>query len=211
MTEARIRLKQFIYGVFAGVCIGIGGIVFLSVENVIIGSFLFGVGLFTVVVFRLQLFTGRIGYLPDNKPIYLIELLITWVGNFAGTYLAGTAIRYTRIFDNFNRLGNIVYVKLNDDILSIFILSLFCGMLMFIAVETFKTAKDGAVKVIGVFIPVMVFILCGFEHCVANMFYFSAAGAWNSNSLFRIVIMTLGNSFGGLIMPFAVKLLKSEK
>ena len=47
----------------------------------------------------------------------------------------------------------------------------------------------------------MVFILCGFEHCVANMYYFSVAGMWSGKALVYLLVMTLGNSVGGILFP----------
>ena len=52
-----------------------------------------------------------------------------------------------------------------------------------------------------VFLCVMVFILSGFEHCIADMYYFSAAGMWNGDTLVRTLWMTLGNSLGGFLLP----------
>ncbi len=56
----------------------------------------------------------------------------------------------------------------------------------------------------------MVFILCGFEHCVANMFYFSVAGCWSGKLLLRLLVMTLGNTVGGVLFPLARRWLKNE-
>ena len=53
---------------------------------------------------------------------------------------------------------------------------------------------------------VMVFILCGFEHCVANMFYFSVANVWSGRTFLYLIVMTLGNSCGGVIIPLCRKL-----
>lgn len=200
-----LRLRQFVYAVIAGIAIGIGGTVFLSVESNVIGSFLFSIGLFTILFFQLQLFTGKIGYLVVSKPNYIIELVITWFGNFVGTFFAGSLVGYTRISINFQKLYGIIQTKFNDDILSIFILAVFCGMLMFIAVDVFKNAKDGVIKIFGVVMPVMVFILSGFEHCIANMFYFTVGGVWGFEALFLIIVMTFGNSIGGMLIPFCRK------
>ena len=64
----------------------------------------------------------------------------------------------------------IVSVKVADDPVSLFILAIFCGMLMFTAVDAFKNDKLPAVcRPVMVFLCVMVFILSGFEHCIANM------------------------------------------
>ena len=49
----------------------------------------------------------------------------------------------------------------------------------------------------------MVFILCGYEHCVADMFYFSMAGAWSGAALLRLLVITAGNAVGGVLFPAA--------
>ena len=70
------RVRQFFSAILAGMLIGMGGTVFLSQSNPVVGSFLFAIGLFTIVVFQLHLFTGKVGYTPFNKPVYLIELVV---------------------------------------------------------------------------------------------------------------------------------------
>ena len=74
---------------------------------------------------------------------------------------------------------------------------------MFLAVDTFRRKGEapGVVRGAMVFLCVMVFILSGFEHCVADMYYFSVAGMWSSGSLARTLWMTLGNSLGGFLLP----------
>lgn len=203
------KARQFISAVLAGMMIGMGGTVYLSQSNSVVGSFLFAVGLFTVVVFQLNLFTGKIGYLPFQKPIYLLELLITWLGNLVGTFITASMVRNSRIFEGMaERAGQIAAIKLNDGFLSIFLLAVFCGMLMFIAVDSFKTQKGSTLQFIGVFVPVMVFILSGFEHVIANMFYFSLTTSWSGHCLASVVVMTLGNSLGGMLIPLYLKYFK---
>lgn len=204
------RGKQFVSAVLAGMMIGMGGTVYLSQSNPVVGSFLFAVGLLTVVVFQLHLYTGKIGYLPFQKPVYLIELLVTWLGNLAGTFITATMVRNSRIFEGMaERAAQIAAVKLNDSFLSIFLLAVFCGMLMFIAVDCFKTQKGcSTLQFIGVFVPVMVFILSGFEHVIANMFYFCLSAAWSRHCFASVIIMTLGNSVGGMLIPLYLKSFK---
>ena len=74
---------------------------------------------------------------------------------------------------------------------------------MFLAVDTFRRKDEypGVIRMGMVFLCVMVFILSGFEHCVADMYYFSAAGMWGAGSLVRTLWMTLGNSLGGFLLP----------
>ncbi|MCI8703870.1 MAG: formate/nitrite transporter family protein [Anaerotignum sp.] len=201
--------RQFVSAVLAGMMIGMGGTVYLSQTNSVVGSFLFAVGLFTVVVFQLHLFTGKIGYLPFQNLTYLTELLITWIGNLVGTFLTATMVRNSRIYEGMaERVEQIAAVKLNDDFLSIFLLAIFCGMLMFIAVDCFKTQKGSTLQFIGVFVPVMVFILSGFEHVIANMFYFSLSASWSGHCFASVLVMTLGNSIGGMLIPLYLKYFK---
>ena len=188
--------------ILTGIMIAVGGIVYLSCEHKAVGAFLFGTGLFTVLTFGFFLFTGKVGYAVENKPAYLADLCVIWLGNFIGAFFTGTVIRLTRVGAALSeKAAALCRIKMSDTPLSIFILAFFCGMLMFIAADGYKTLTNPAAQMLAVFLPVMVFILSGFEHCVANMFYFSAAGAWDMNSALYMLIMTLGNSAGGIFIP----------
>lgn len=203
------RVRQFFSAILAGMLIGMGGTVFLSQSNPVVGSFLFAIGLFTIVVFQLHLFTGKVGYAPFQKPVYLIELAITWLGNLVGTGITACMVRNSRIYEGMaERVAGIAEVKLADNFLSLFLLAIFCGMLMFIAVDCFRNVQGSTLRFIGVFIPVMVFILSGFEHVIANMFYFSLAGVWSAHCLASIILMTLGNAVGGMLIPVYLKIFK---
>lgn len=203
------KVRQLVSAIIAGMLIGVGGTVFLSLQNAVVGSFLFAIGLFSIVGFQLQLFTGKIGYLIFEEPEYLIELAITWLGNLIGTYTAACMVQNTRIFQGISeKVTGIVAVKLEDKLSSIFLLAIFCGMLMFIAVDLYRNLQGAMQKSIAVFIPVVVFILSGFEHVIANMFYFSLANVWNGHTLVSIFVTTLGNSLGGLFIPTYLKLFR---
>ncbi len=205
------KSRQFVSATIAGMLIGMGGTVFLSQSNPVVGSFLFAIGLFTIVAFQLHLFTGKIGYLPFQKPEYLLELLITWLGNLVGTGLTALMVKNSRIYGGMaERVASIAEVKLSDSFLSIFLLAIFCGMLMFIAVDTYRNLQGSTLRFIGVFVPVMVFILSGFEHVIANMFYFSLAGVWSGHCLAMIFVMTLGNAVGGMLIPIYLKVFKQR-
>ena len=196
--------KTFLESVLAGICIGIGGTVFLSVENRIAGSFLFAIGLFVICTRGFSLFTGKVGYIPENKPSYILTVGLIWCGNFMGTGMTALLLRMTRISGLSERAASLVDTKLTDTPLSILILAVFCGMLMFIGVDGFKTLSDIG-RYIAVFMAVSVFILCGFEHCIANMFYFSLAGSWSLKMLGYLLLMTAGNALGGMLIPLVRK------
>lgn len=191
--------------------IAIGGTVFLSIENKVIGASLFSIGLFGVLIYNLNLYTGKIGYLITNFNLkYIKELLITLVGNFIGACSVGFILRYTRIYDKIYEKSLILAnAKLNDNILSIFILSIFCGLLMYYAVNGFKKQTDFG-KYLVVYLGVAVFILCGFEHCIANIYYFSVADIWSLKTLGYTGIMVLGNSIGSFIIPLCNLVIKEN-
>ncbi|MDO4460526.1 MAG: formate/nitrite transporter family protein, partial [Clostridia bacterium] len=193
-------LHTFVTAVLAGLCIGIGGIVFLSVENKVVGSVLFAVGLYAICAHGLSLFTGKVGYLVNEKPKYLLNLAVIWLGNLAGTWLSAVCARATRISGITERATAMADVKTADSLVSLFILGIFCGMLMYIAVEGYKRVKNPLMLVF----PVSVFILCGFEHCIADMFYFSLAG-WSIKAVIATLVITVGNGVGGVLLPLAEK------
>lgn len=205
----KYNIEILIKSILAGIMIGIGGTIYLSLDNKIVGSILFAIGLFIIVVYSFNLYTGKIGYLINNfNKKYIRELIITLIGNFIGTLFVGFILKYTRIYTMISeKAKTLADIKLNDTLISILILSLFCGILMYLAVNTYKEVKDTG-KYLAVFLGVIVFILCGFEHCIANMYYFSVSSTWSLNTLLYLLVMILGNSLGGILIPLCNKVIK---
>lgn len=200
-------LRTFLRAVLAGLCISVGGTVYLMSESRILGAALFTVGLFTICVFGFDLFTGKACYLPDRGVKLLPSLLVIWLGNLAGTFLVGTLELCTRNGAALRAAAETVAAaKLGDGILSIFILSFFCNMLIYIAVENFARNPHELGKYVALFLGVMGFIFCGFEHCVANMYYFTVAGAWSLRTLGYLAVMSVGNALGGMALHLLKKL-----
>ncbi len=201
-SSAARYLRLFLSGTLAGACVALGGTVFLSLENKIAGALFFTVGLFTICVFGLDLFTGKVCYIFERDRAYALRLPFIWLGNLAGTWLAALAERSTRIGAALTqRAADLCTAKLADSLGSIFILAVLCNILIYIAVEGFGKAPHEPGKYLALFFGVSVFILCGFEHCVANMYYFSAAGMWSGKTLLYLLVMTLGNAAGGVLFP----------
>ncbi len=193
-------VDYLIKSIFAGIMIGIAGTVYLRVDNNIVGSFLFSIGLLVICMYGMNLYTGKVGYILINKVNYIYELLITIAGNFIGTFLVAKLVLLTRFKDVSDKALEIVNLKLNDNLFSIFILSILCGVLMYIAVNNYKKINNEIGKYSCIFMCVMVFILCGFEHSVANMYYISVANLLSLKSLLYILIMILGNSVGSILI-----------
>lgn len=188
--------KALVRAVLAGMMIGIGGCVYLGCEVKWVGAILFAVGLFTIFSFKLDLYTGKVGYMFDNKlSSYIPYLLLVIVGNFIGCLILGLMMP----LDSATALAN---AKLdNYSFLPVLFKGVLCGMLMFIAADCYKNTRS----FIATFVCVPVFILAGFEHSIADMFYFCSGGCFSVESLIFILTVILGNAIGGFLIPVCRK------
>ena len=132
------NLKILVRAILAGVMISIGGTIFLVCESKLLGAFLFSIGLYAICAFGLNLYTGKIGYVIVNKKSYLIELFLTLIGNFIGTYILALGMLSSRFGFISDKAKVICDMKINDNLISILILSCLCGILMYIAVNNYK-------------------------------------------------------------------------
>ena len=199
-------MKRFIgvlfSGILAGIMISIGGGVFLAIkETSLIGaSFLFSLGLFMIISLKLHLYTGKVGYIFENKKIFLLDLLITYIGNIIGVVVSGYSLRLTRLTSLIDVSNKLVETKVNDNLLSLFVLAIFCGFLIFLAVEIQKKDVPGIFKFAAIVLPITVFLVTGYEHSIADAFYFSASNAWNFKSIIRLIVISVGNGVGSLLL-----------
>ena len=194
-------MKCFLRAILAGIAIGLGGCIFMGMvtsEYKWVGAILFSIGLFTVFTFRLDLYTGKVGYAVENKPSYLVDLVVIILGNFVGALIIGQMIPMPEAAEVL-----IVDAKLGGDIdwWRVVCKGVFCGMLMFIAADYYKTQK----KYLATFVCVPVFILAGFEHSIADMFYFCASGTFTLDAFLFILVVIVGNAVGGILIPLCKK------
>lgn len=187
-------MTNFIKSVMSGIMIGIGGCVYLSCDNKYIGAFLFSLGLFTICEFALGLYTGKVGYIFIKKGNFYIEVLITLLANAVGTVICGELMRIARP-DIIEKVCAVCDAKTELSLAAVLIRSFMCGVLMFVAVNSYNEGK-GAAKYIGIFTAIPVFILAGFEHSVANVFYFVFAGKFSLQIVWFIVLCAIGNALG---------------
>lgn len=196
--------KTFLTAILAGFLIGIGGMIYLSVDNKIVGSALFSIGLFVVLTYNLSLFTGKICYvLNGNRKRNILNVIITWCGNFLGAMILSLIILNTRAGNSIkdNALA-LCQIKHTDSFLSLFFLGFLCNIFIFLAVDEFKKNEHVPGKYIAIFLCVMGFILAGTEHCVADMFYYNVAQFYSVDMVLRLLIITLGNTVGGICSNF---------
>ncbi len=197
------KIKTFVYSIIGGGSIAIGGAAFLSVESKVVGALFFVVGLFVICTMGFSLFTGKVCYVFENDADYALDLLLIWLGNIIGAFIVGEALRATRIAGISEKAAAMCRMKLDDSLFSIFILAIFCNILIYVAVDGYRNNPHEIGKYIALFFGVTVFIICGFEHCVANMFYISLARMWSAEALIFILVNSLGNAVGGVLLPLA--------
>ncbi len=194
-------IKKTVLGIMAGILICMGGSVFLACENRYVGAVLFSVALLCICIKGYSLYTGKVCFIPEkcNKE-ELSNLFLGLFGNFIATAIGGLLIRFA-IKNLGETAETICNAKLNQALIGTFIRGVFCGILMYLAVSIFRENK----KIIGIVFCIPVFILSGFEHSIADMFYFAAAGMFNLKALVFIIVVLLGNSAGGMLLPLLNK------
>ena len=195
------RGNVFVSGILAGMSIALGGTVYLSLDSKVLGALFFTVGLFVVCSFDLSLFTGKVCYVFQNDFSYAARLPVIWLGNLIGTAVVAALVRFSRIASVAEKAMSMCQVKTADSLLSLFLLGVLCNILIYIAVEGYKNNPHELGKYLALFFGVTVFILSGTEHCVADMYYFWVAGAWNGRAVLCILVITLGNCVGGILFP----------
>jgi len=192
-------MKNFIKSIYAGISIGLGGVIFLNCHNKTLGAFLFSIGLMGVLMFGFNLYTGKVCYTEFLKKPGL--LLSIWIGNFIGATLLGLLI--SQHSDICEAAKLVTYSKLDKSAITVLIDGLICGISIAVAVKGFNN-KDSpdVMRCIIVVLGVMVFILCGAEHVVADMFYFIAAREFSVKAVNFLIVTTIGNTLGGVLFSF---------
>ena len=188
--------------------VGIGGTVYLSCENKVVGAVLFAVALLVICILGLYLYTGKIGLFiekPDKKSA--LALLIGLAGNAVGAVLTGilVAIAKPALIDVAQAA---CASKLEGGMLKGLIAAIFCGVLMYAAVKTYGVKGT----LFGIIFCIPTFILCGFEHSVADMYYFAVAsfGNFDPMSIVFVLVAVVGNTLGGWLLPVLVRLGKGK-
>ncbi|MBS7263335.1 MAG: formate/nitrite transporter family protein [Eubacteriales bacterium] len=194
-------LKNFFGGVCAGILISIGGCVYLACDDRYIGALFFSVALLCICWKGYVLFTGRVGYMAlSHTAEDWKSLFLGLAGNLLTTALLGLVIRYA-LPGLAEKAAVLCDGKLVQTAGQTLIRAAFCGVLMYLAVSIYKENKTP----LGIVFCIPVFILSGFEHSIADMFYFGA-GRLDGPSLLFVLEVIVGNSVGGLLLPMLAKI-----
>lgn len=186
-------LKCILLGLMAGAFIAFGGASSnAAVHNIAnqglsktLAGCIFPVGLMMIVFVGGELFTGdclMIAGVVDKKfgVLAMIRtLVVVFFSNMAGAVLIATFVYFSGLFDYTDgALGaftiKIAYGKATITPFKAVCSGILCNILVCMAVLMATAAKDIAGKVWAIFFPICAFVIGGWEHCVANMFYIPA-------------------------------------
>lgn len=182
--------KQFLLSsLFSGIMIGIGCTVYLSCVNKLVGALLFCAGLFFILTNGGTLFTGICGLKTPVKKLAWVFVL-----NGLGTVIPAI-VSWSNVVDGATKLGATAAAVMLGKL----------GMLMYLAVIGYKKAKDSLHGIAAVLFAIVGFIVCGFEHSIADMGYLAIAipnlSFWQIlQCMGMILVIMLGNVFGGKLM-----------
>ncbi|MDR2605809.1 MAG: formate/nitrite transporter family protein [Oscillospiraceae bacterium] len=221
--------RLFVLAVFAGIFIAFAGvgatIASASIETASVakrvGACVFPGGLAMVILAGSELFTGNtLIIIPlAHREVSVGGLLKNWavvfIGNFAGSILIALAVVYAGTFHLFNDMVaraavSTAVAKVTLSFGDAFIRGALCNFLVCIAVWIATGAQSAGGKLAGLFFPIMIFVLSGYEHSIANMYYipaglfaknvYSVAGealTWSAFFVKNLLPVTLGNIVGG--------------
>lgn len=200
--------------ILSGLLISIGGSAYISCTIAGIGWFgavLFTFGLYAICAYGFNLYTGKVGYIAyDLRNVrYMRHVALVLLFNLMATFVVGAimSLAFTELAES---AAEMYAAKLERSLFRSFLSSVFCGLIMFVAVDSNKRGHS-----IGMFLAIPTFIFCGFDHSIANSFYNGlAVGAETftlKNAVF-IMVVIIGNAVGGMLMPLIMgKKLRTEK
>ena len=180
----------------AAIMIALGDFVLLKI-GAPLGAFLFAFGLLGVCALGANLFTGKAGAMKKNG-FKIQDMLVILVANLVVGYLIGLLMSFC---DESVKTTAIEKVATWDFSVAFFIKAFFCGAIMFITVQSFKKTP------LSVFVGVPLFILCGFQHCIANIITIGIANTWH----WSIILAIAGNWLGAIAVSWLLGTLFQTK
>ena len=208
--------NRMIMSIMAGIYISLGAQGFIvAYENLFLRAAVFPVGLMLIVLVGGELYTGNclmtFAFLQKKITLgeFIKNLLQVFLGNLIGALLVAALLYFGGVYSNAALTETIVKIansKLQLAFIQALLRGILCNILVSLGVWFATTAKDTTGKILGCWFPVMLFVLCGYEHIVANMFYLPMAAIFDhSITVSKIIIdnfipVALGNFIGGGIL-----------
>ncbi len=241
MSTGKLLLLGFMAGMYIALAAVGANTASATIENAsvakMVGALVFPTGLVMVLLAGSELFTGNcLLSLPVlDRTLPFGKMIRNWILVYFGNLIGGVFIAllgyYSGQLGLFGSKVAVVTIKTAAAKCALgfpqaILLGIGCNVLVCIAVWVSFAAKDAGGKVLAMYLPVMLFVLCGFEHCVANMYYVPAglfaklnpdylakaleagvaADALNTGNflLHNLLPVTIGNIIGGSVLVGAV-------
>ncbi len=186
------KMKELILkSIGAAFLISLGNYALLKLGNPI-GPVIFAFGLLGVCYLGQNLFTGKCGFLIEDK-IPFGDLMIILVVNLIAGYLFG--LMYSIADESLISVA-VEKVKTWDFSLAFLIRAFLCGVIMYIAVKMYREKTP-----LGIIFGIPLFIFCGFQHCIANVVTLGVARGFDDSLLLAII----GNFIGSLFFWYISK------
>ncbi len=182
-------LENIISSFLSGVLIGSAGWAYISCDNKYIATLLFAFGLITICTLKINLYTGKIGYIAKLSDIP--RLAVMCLSNVVGAAAVGLMA-----YEKSEAAKVISEAKVGKSAAHWFIYAVMCGVMIYLAVELYARSKN----YITIILPIMIFILSGFEHCIANVFYVVCARQFTLRTAAFIAVCIAGNSVGSIVL-----------
>lgn len=208
----------FLLSILAGLMIAIGGIAYLYItgfdsNNIwlkIAGGFAFTIGLTFIVLLEFKLFTGLNCDLLKTNYKDWYKLIVSFLGNCVGCWFGALLIFKTPIGSTvITRAIELYTVKLDMDWWVVVLSGILCGVFITMAVLGNRACKGNKTAgIICVVFPILIFVILGVEHSVANQVYFALAILGGKPFVGQIVLQTflvmIGNIIGGILIPLVL-------
>ena len=206
--------------ILSGIAIAIGGAAYLAFysESVVIASMLFSIGFLAVVVFELNLFTDRIGFLftQGNIDRNINKMAIGFIGNVLGAFIMGIIL-----MPEFKDSALPLFQAMaKENTFSCFLGSIICGMLIFIGIHGYRRANSGFTGCAILLFSATTIAVCNFDYAITNLFFISAS--FDSVTMYSkrivdvlaaVLMPAIGNALGAMIFAllYRFKNLENEE
>lgn len=186
--------------VLAGVFISVGAVCYLNNPN-IIGAILFSIGIMAVIALDCPLYTGKIGFINKNN---YGDMGVVLACNLIGSFGSGVIYGLCAPDNVYATANNIIVHKLDQPYFTQFIMGIGCGICIYLCVLFAKKFSNP----ILIALPIVVFITSGYNHCIADTFYYAVYDKFNDEFIMYLIRVIAGNSVGSI---FVHQILKNTK
>lgn len=212
--------SKMLLGFIGGAMIALGYMAYIMVSaqmpgvaGVLLGASIFPLGLIVILLAGGELITGNmtvVGTAWINKKVTFKEMLANWfvitIGNIIGAVFVALVFGvYLGTFSQFqDHVNQMAQGKVHYDAMRIIVSGMACNWFVGIAVWFSKAFNDPTAKFIGIWFPVMAFVVMGFQHSVANLCLLTAGVAYGGISMMDFItnftFSYLGNIIGGVVL-----------